>query len=244
MICALEELALNAWPASQTMVYDGWVMRFSKGYTRRANSVVPLYASTRDVAEKIQVAEQAYRAQGLPVIFKLTAASCPADLDARLAALGYQPDARTSVQLLDLSCCEPPAEAGVTLSPVETEEWQAAFARMSRLAANRQATHRQLLSAILPAKCFASLSQGREVVACGLAVAQVGYVGLFDLVVDAGRRRQGLGERLVNSLLAWGRQQGAHTSYLQVVLDNAPALGLYAKAGYQEAYQYWYRVKQ
>jgi N-acetylglutamate synthase len=242
MILSLEELALNAWPALQTMLYDGWVMRFSKGYTRRANSVSPLYASTKDTAEKIRVCEQAYQAQGLPVIFKLTAASCPPDLDARLAERGYQPDAYTSVQLLDLSRGEPAADAGVTLAPVETEEWQTAFARMSKVGAERQATHRQLLDAILPAKCFASLSQDGQVVACGLAVAQAGYVGLFDIVVDARCRRQGHGERLVRSLLAWGRQRGAHTSYLQVMLNNAPALQLYAKVGYREVYQYWYRV--
>ena len=143
---------------------------------------------------------------------------------------------------MDLSHWEPAADAEITLAQAETEEWQAAFSRLSGLEAGRQTTHKQLLEAILPAKAFASVSLDGQVVGCGLGVAQAGFVGLFDIVVNAGCRRQGHGERLVKSLLAWGRQQGAHTAYLQVMLNNAPALGLYAKLGFRETYQYWYRV--
>ena len=35
----IEELTLNAWPPLQTQLYDGWLLGFSGGYTRRANSV-------------------------------------------------------------------------------------------------------------------------------------------------------------------------------------------------------------
>ena len=46
----------------------------------------------------------------------------------------------------------------------------------------------------------------------------------------------------MRGLLDWGVRNGAHTSYLQVMLNNPAALSLYAKVGYQEAYQYWYRT--
>ncbi|MDB5085123.1 MAG: family N-acetyltransferase, partial [Bacilli bacterium] len=35
----IEELTLNNWQPLQTMLYDGWLLRFAGGYTKRANSV-------------------------------------------------------------------------------------------------------------------------------------------------------------------------------------------------------------
>ena len=83
-----EELAMNAHPAMATQLYDGWVLRFSSGYTFRANSVNPLYPSSLPVAEKLAFCEAMYAREGLPAVFKLTDAS-PEGLDETLAAAGY-----------------------------------------------------------------------------------------------------------------------------------------------------------
>ena len=79
--------------------------------------------------------------------------------------------------------------------------------------------------------------------ACGLAVLQDGHVGLADIVTHPAHRRQGHARRLILDALAWACSHGAHTAYLQVMLDNAPALALYAELGFMEVYRYWYRVK-
>ena len=154
--------------------------------------------------------------QGLPTIFKLTAASCPQDLDTLLAERGYQADAYTSVQLLDLTHWDQVAAVGVSLAQSETEEWQAAFCRMSGIGQAYRTTRQQILKAIMPATCFASILVDGRVVGCGLGVMQAGFMGLFDIVIDRDHRRQGYGERLVRNLLVWGRQHGADTAYLQV----------------------------
>ena len=90
----------------------------------------------------------------------------------------------------------------------------------------------------------ASITEGGQIVGCGLGVLQGGYLGLFDLVVDAAHRRRGYGAELMRGLLAWGKSQGARRAYLQVMCSNQPALHLHAGLGFAEVYRYWYRVQQ
>jgi ribosomal protein S18 acetylase RimI-like enzyme len=66
-------------------------------------------------------------------------------------------------------------------------------------------------------------------------------VGLFDIVTLPSARRRGVGRRLVTSMLAWARDEGATDGYLQVVATNAPAIALYRQLGFDEAYRYHYR---
>lgn len=184
MIRAIEELSMNAWPAMQTLHYDGWVLRFADGYTKRANSVNPLYDSKMDLDEKIKVSESFYRDKGLPTVFKMTAASAPANLDTRLVARGYRIDSPTSVQLLDLSAAEYKITDAVDLTSTDSEAWHESFARMNNVDSNRRATHEHILRAIMPDKCYASLTVDNHLVGCGLGVLQAGYLGVFDVVID------------------------------------------------------------
>ena len=78
---------------------------------------------------------------------------------------------------------------------------------------------------------------------CGLGVVSGGHLGLFDIATDRAHRRQGLGTALCEGLMAWGRERGAHTAYLQVVADNHGAVELYRRLGFEELYRYWYRTR-
>jgi ribosomal protein S18 acetylase RimI-like enzyme len=243
MITTIEELSLNAWAALQTLLYDGWVIRFSNGYTKRANSVNPLYPSRMDLEEKLRFCESLYREKGVPVVFKLTTAIYPRDLDEKLEERGYQKDSPTSVQSVDLESLHFQRTSEIKIQESLSNEWLDSFCAMSAISVQHRETLRKILNNIIPRHCFVSLTSGGRVVACGLGVLQSGYIGLFDIVTDPGFRRRGNGQQVVHSIMAWGKENGAKTVYLQVMLNNPPALRLYAKLGYTEQYQYWYRVK-
>jgi ribosomal protein S18 acetylase RimI-like enzyme len=77
--------------------------------------------------------------------------------------------------------------------------------------------------------------------ATGLAVFEDGHVGLFDVVTREAARRRGFARTIVAALLRWGFEKGARHSYLQVDAGNAPAISLYERFGFTQAYRYWYR---
>lgn len=235
---------MNALPALQTVLYDGWVLRFADGYTGRGNAVYPLYASTQDVAQKIETCERWYVARGLRTAFKLTRAMQPQDLDDVLAARGYALHNETCVQTLDLNRNQvEAAEASISLCHTLNDAWLAAYVQMAGTAPAHQPTLRRMLSNLVPTAAYALAHHAGAVVACGLGVLQGEYLGLFDIVTAAHARRQGFGRQIVGSLLRWGQASGAQIAYLQVAAANAPALQLYARFGFQEAYRYWYRIK-
>jgi N-acetylglutamate synthase len=246
MIRIIEELSFNAWPALQTMVYDGWLIRFANGYTKRANSVNPIYYSNGDddLENKIQYCENIFKTINLTPIYKMTPAVHPENLDAVLDHKGYIAIDDTSVKILELSVLRQPSMHSVKLDERLNDTWLNQFCRLSNQNETNKATMKQMLSLIIPKTCFISLYEHETVVACGIGVLEKGYLGIFNLVTDLHYRNRGFGEQLMLNLLKWGKENGANYSYLQVMLNNPPALRLYSKLDYQEIYRYWYRVRQ
>jgi GNAT superfamily N-acetyltransferase len=124
------------------------------------------------------------------------------------------------------------------------QAWHDGVAACHDLSEAHRGTRDRMLASLRVPSGFAVLREEDAPVAYGLAVAERGMVGLFDIVTVPGRRRHGYGRRVVAALLAWGRTQGATTAYLQVTTVNHPALALYAALGFREAYRYHYRVRQ
>ena len=213
---------MNAWAALQTLVYDGWVIRFAEGYTRRANSVNPLYSSSIPIEKKLHFCENLYRSRNLPVVFKICPSVYPSQLDEKLSASGYQKDSLTSVQIVDLQAVHlqetPEAEIQEDLS----NEWLENFCRMSAVSDVHRKTLQKILLNIVPSHCFVSLQSNDRVVACGLGVLQSGFVGLFDIVTDQNFRNLGYGRQVVMNILSWRIQKRARKGYLQVMLNNVP----------------------
>lgn len=238
----IEEAGLNSWPALQQLLFDGWLVRFAQGYTKRANSVTPLYPSLLPAEEKIAWCEHLYQENQLPTIFRLLSFSEESQrLDQLLAQRGYCTVDRTLVWVLSLPCelvTENPAVRAISLT-----DWLPIYGQWSNRSSELQHVHRELLEQILSPVLFAVLYQQGTPVACGLGVLEHEVFGLFDIVTDPEQRRKGYGMQLVTSMLDWGKQQGAQSTYLQVVDTNLAAQQMYAKLGFQESYHYWYRLQ-
>jgi ribosomal protein S18 acetylase RimI-like enzyme len=232
---------MNAWPALQQVLYDGWVLRFANGYTKRANSINPLYDSRGALAEKIDFCERCYAERGLPAIFRLTSCLAPPQLDQALERRGYRlldPSLVLTADLRDRS----PSEPALELRAEAVETWMQLFEQLADHRFSGPDTHRAMLEAIPAERLLVAGVVGGEIVGCGVGVLEDQHFGLFDIAVARGQRNRGFGTQLIAGMLDWARQRGAQYGYLQVMSANAPARHVYAKLGFEEAYHYWYRA--
>jgi ribosomal protein S18 acetylase RimI-like enzyme len=235
----LEERAFNAWPALDTLVAGGWLLRFAEGYTKRANSLNAL-APTVAVGEAVAHATPLYAAAGLPLVVRVTPLAGP-DADRALSDRGFahlDPSLVLTAPLPSRRPCDP----RVAVAALPSAAWRAGYAGAAGTPSGRQTIHARMLARIRLPAAFAELSVDGAAIAWGLAVAERGQVGLFDIVTAPAARRQGAGRALVDSLLGWGADHGCTGAYLQVAADNREALPLYEQLGFRGAYRYHYRV--
>lgn len=233
----VEEAALNAWPSLYQVLYDGWLLRFSRGFTKRANSIVPLYESSRSTDGKIRYCENLYARERLTTIFRLTSLPEQQALRQRLGERGYAAFDLTYVLYQPLTHPQAPTNSFHRLA---IDDWLAVYAQMTGVDAATQQLHALLLKGIRSECCFGAVRQGDQVVACGLAVLEEELVGLFDVVTDPAHRQQGHGRTLISALTDWGYKSGAQGAYLQMVADNEAATALYASMGFARLHSYEY----
>src|SRR5436190_19733415 len=92
----IEETCFNAFPSLKQVLFGNWLLRFSAGLSRRANSANPLRPECSDIAAAIMAAEALYRAHGLPTIFRVPSIVDPA-LDHEPAGRGYTSEGESCV---------------------------------------------------------------------------------------------------------------------------------------------------
>lgn len=241
MIKRIEEYTINAWPAISTLFYDGWVLRFADGFTKRANSVSPLYSSTINPLEKIRYCQGLYKAWKQETLFKMTKGVHPACLDRILEKEGYEYIAETSVQFLDLAAFRGNMDPEIKLIEQPDEKWFLEFSRRNKMSWEHHDIHIKVVNNIVLPKAAFSLYEDEDIIGFGLGVIENGYLGIYDILVAELRRGRGIGFRIMSSLLSWGKSMGARYSYLQVKEENRAGWVLYKKLGYKELYRYWYR---
>ena len=242
-ISLLEELSLNAYPGAGQVHYDGWALQVSPGHWRRANSVQVMHPSSRPLEEKIAYCEAFYGARSKRTIFKLTRESAPA-LEPLLEARGYEQDPETSVQIIALPAAYPfESFTGVTAQISLTDAYAEAFYRIHHFDDADREPWKVIQEKILPLMGYLGLWVEGEMIASAIGVVERGWLGVFGVGTLPAFQRQGYGLHIMRALMAWGAEQGATHSYLQVMRNNPAALALYERLNYHEAYRYWYRQK-
>ena len=247
-ISLLEELQANAFPALQTVMYDGWSIRFGGGFTYRVNCANPMYPEHLPPQEKLRYTERLYRSSGLGMsIVKLHDGMDPAVCGAcqeLLDQMGYGTERTGNIYLCPLEDFQRLPNTEVTISREMTDNWLDAFLTMNNTAdAQRDAAKAMLRNIALPVLA-ASIWENGRMSACGLGVMERDYVGLYDIYVDAACRRRGLGGDICTAIMQAGKAAGCHTAYLQCLQDNHGAIKMYDLLGYRRTYCYWFRTKR
>jgi N-acetylglutamate synthase len=231
----LERIGYELWVAPEVVELDGWRLRFAHGLTGRANSVWPGDAGSRPLDEKIEQAEAWYRARSAPVLFQITEASSPPELDAALAERGYEVrSAPVSVQVAALGEVVERTDGEAEVTEDVDEEW------IRLWAANRGFDRLDVAGALLTAGRTAFARVGDSAVGRGVVVGD--WLGITSMATAAQARRRGHGRAILGTLARWGAAQGCTRALLQVEHGNVAAQALYASAGFVPHHEYHYRL--
>ncbi|ONM47605.1 N-acetylglutamate synthase, CG3035 family [Nocardia donostiensis] len=248
-IRALEAAAAAGWPGTEHAWIDGWLARAGHGYTRRANSAVPLGDAdgppqfTVDTLHRINTW---YTQRNLPPRLLLPD---------RLASVppGWNSWGETAVLGMDLdNFVFPQGPPMVRIAQEPSDTWL----RMHRFRGEEPPDHTEptppvpvpeVLTAVRDgAVGFASLGLPEPIAIARGALTTAPddrhWIGLSCVTVAAQHRRHGLAALVCAELLRWGRDRGATHAYVQVEADNAGALALYRQLGFVDHHSYRYAV--
>lgn len=238
----LEAVGFRAWPAA-TVLYDGsWLCRLTAGHpSRRLNSVNPLDPSDyRDIPIRLEKAAKRFADYGRPLLVRQTPLT-PPQLIAFMDDAGWKDMGRTVVMMGDLATL--PRDEGLDHLP-SRDVGRFVDARLS-VSGDDPALKpglTEIINAIKPeAGLFIFEEPGFGPTAVTIAVQDNDLVGILQLGVAEERRGQGLGTAILHASLRWAKLKGARHAWVQVEADNAAALALYRRAGFQDVYQYSYR---
>jgi GNAT superfamily N-acetyltransferase len=209
----LEHAAALGWPGVETEWLNGWLLRFGRGATRRANSAVPLnFSSFAEIAGVLDW----YTVRGVPALVSVP------DRLLRLGP-GTPADAENLVMTTDI---EVNGSAGITVTRTPDAGWLALYERDVPV---------DVLTAVVDGAVAFGELDGAAVGRVAVTDAPDGtrWAGLSAVHVAETHRRRGLARTLCAGLLDWAHERGATRTYVQVVADNSPARALYESMGFR-----------
>lgn len=240
LVRRLEAVGFRAWPAA-TVQYDGsWQVRLTGGHSsKRLNCVVALDPSDhRDIGLRLEKARRKFESYGRPLLVRETPLA-PAPMVDFLKAEGWERFEEVITMTAPLSVPEP---AGILdhLPSHDIGRFVDAVLAVSPKEGSKAGLAEIVTAIKPPTGFFTKETPDQPPTGVLLCVHDNDLAGIMSLAVAAEQRGLGIGYELVASALRWARMRGAQTGWLQVGADNQPALALYRKFGFTEAYRYHY----
>jgi len=248
----LQRVMVGAWPAMETERLGDWLLRASRGFTQRANSVVTAGSPGMPVDAALDAVESWYAARGLPANLTLAGplGFDPASDEVGAQALhrGYRARVATvtltaSTRLLANHPPHPPSDGppevggspSVVVGSELTDAWLAAY--RSYRPVDEEAARAILTGS--PEQVFGTATAaGGHVVGVGRLALASAWGGIAAMWVDPAVRRRGLASRLLAALVDAAADRGVASLHLQTDSDNAAALSLYERRGFERHHEY------
>lgn len=246
LLSRIEDASLNASAPMQQRWLDGWILRYCPGKARRSRSVNAVARGRLPLEFKLKLAADLYRQADLPLVARITAFTEPPELDAQLQERSWLREGDTHVLLRELTDLLPsrPIPAGCSWQRLNAAAYAEAVGLMRGSPADHRASHAQRLqTSPVPYEGYAIVRDvDGAVLACGQTAQEADLVGLYDVHTADAARGQGLASMLCERMLSQSAASGATFAYLQVDVDNAPALKVYRRLGFRDGYRYHYRL--
>ena len=236
-----EELALvtsRAWRPVESERLGEWELRAASGFTRRANSVLPLGDPGLPLDEALDVVRRWYGDRGLPAYVQ-TATGAEGTQELLCAELERRGWVREVTAELWIGALAPVADraetSGVVLSREADEAWLARYQRkgVSEVALQVLGSGPSVWFATVPGS-----SGDAAPAAIGRCVVDGRWASFAAVEVDPQQRRRGLATTVMAALARRALDEGASAAWLQVEEDNAGARALYAGMGFAAHHAY------
>jgi ribosomal protein S18 acetylase RimI-like enzyme len=233
----LARTAARAWQPVESERLGDWELRAAGGFTRRANSVLPMGDPGLPLDEALTRVRAWYERRGLPAYIQTAtgAEGTQELLCAELEARGWVREVSAELWVGALA----PVADGVDLGErvgLTREPGEAWLGRYQRKGASEVALK---VLTTGPSVWFATVpGDGGEPDAIGRCVVDGRWAGFAAVEVAPSRRREGLASAVMTALARRALEEGASAAWLQVEADNEGARALYGRLGFAAHHAY------
>ncbi|MFW3461956.1 GNAT family N-acetyltransferase [Streptomyces microflavus] len=236
----LAAVTARAWQPVESEPLGEWRLRAAGGFTRRANSALPLGDPGLPLGEAFGRVERWYEERGLPAYIQTAtgAEGTQETLCAELERHGWRREVTAEVRIAALAPVGD-LDADVTAVRLTREPDEAWLSRYQRFSTPGPHVLRVLGSG--PAVWFATVAgeAGAEApAAIGRCVVDGRWAGFMAVEVAPEHRRRGLATSVMAALARRALDEGASAAWLQVEEDNEGARALYDGMGFAAHHRY------